>query len=85
MLVDLWVRTVPWRRAWHPTLIFLPVVSHAQRSLEGYSPQCHEESDMTEVTKHTHTPMLKGNPLQIENISKRRLDENLVKEFCLIC
>ena len=27
---------------------------HGQRSLGGYSPQCHKESDMTEVTYHTH-------------------------------
>ena len=25
-------------RAWHPTPVFLPRESHAQRSLEGYSP-----------------------------------------------
>ena len=28
---------------------------HEHRSLAGYSPQCHTESDTTEVTKHTHT------------------------------
>ena len=26
----------PWRRAWQPTPVFLPVESHRQRSLEGY-------------------------------------------------
>ena len=26
--------------------VFLPRESHGQRSLEGYSPQCHKESDM---------------------------------------
>ena len=83
MLVDPWVRKSPWRRGWQPTLIFLPVVSHGQRRLEGYSPYCHEESDMTEMTKHTHTHThthtLKGNPLPIENISKRRLEEKFGK------
>ena len=29
---------VPWRRAWQPTLVFLPGESHGQRSLAGYSP-----------------------------------------------
>ena len=27
----------PWRRAWQPTLVFLPRESHGQRSLVGYS------------------------------------------------
>ena len=27
---------------------------HGQRSLIGYSPWGHKESDMTEMTKHTH-------------------------------
>ena len=27
-----------WRRQWQPTPIFLPVKSHGQRNLEGYSP-----------------------------------------------
>ena len=33
-----------------PTPIFLPGESHGQRSLAGYSPWSHKESDMTEVT-----------------------------------
>ena len=30
-----------------PTPVFLPRESHRQRSLVGYSPQGHKESDMT--------------------------------------
>jgi len=30
-----WVGKIPWRRAWQPTLVFLPGESHAQRSLVG--------------------------------------------------
>ena len=33
-----WVEKISWRRAWQPTLVFLPEESHGQRSLEGYSP-----------------------------------------------
>ena len=29
-----WVRKIPWRRSWQPTLVFLPGKSHGQRSLE---------------------------------------------------
>ena len=51
---DPWVRTIPWRRKWQPTPVFLPGESHGQRSLEGYNPQSHKDSDMTEqLTTHT--------------------------------
>ena len=33
---DLWIRNIPWRRKWQPTLIFLSGESHGQRSLAGY-------------------------------------------------
>ena len=32
------VRKIPWRRKWQPTPVFLPEISHGQRSLVGYSP-----------------------------------------------
>jgi len=35
---NLWVRKIPWRRAWQPTLLFLPGKSQGQRNLVGYSP-----------------------------------------------
>ena len=34
---DPWVRKIPWRREWQPTLVFLPGESHGQRSLAGYT------------------------------------------------
>ena len=37
-----------WRRKWQPTPVFLPGESHGQRSLAGYSPWGHKESDPTE-------------------------------------
>ena len=61
---DLWVRKIPWRRKWQPTPVFLPGKFHGQRSLAGYSPGSHKESDMTErlrtcicvcIYVHTHT------------------------------
>ena len=39
-----WVRKVPWRRAWHPTPVFLPGKSHEHRSLVGCSPWGLKES-----------------------------------------
>ena len=49
---DPWVRKIPWRRKWLPTPVFLPRKSHEQRTLAGYRPESHKESDMTEVTEH---------------------------------
>ena len=45
---NLWIRKIPWRWAWLSTPVFLPEESHGQRSLVGYSPWGHKESDMTE-------------------------------------
>ena len=44
---DPWVRKIPWRRKWKSTPIFLLGKSHGQRSLAGYTPWGHRESDMT--------------------------------------
>ena len=45
---DPWVGKIPWRREWLPTPVFLPGKFHGHRSLEGYSPWDHKQSDMTE-------------------------------------
>ena len=45
-----WVRKIPWRRKWQPTPVFLPSISHTQRSLMGYSSWDVTESDTTEHT-----------------------------------
>ena len=47
---DPWVGKIPWRRAQQPTPVFLPGELHGHRSLMGYSPQRHKESDTTEAT-----------------------------------
>ena len=49
---DPWVGKIPWRRKWQPNPVFLPGKSHGQRSLVGYSPWGHKESDMTEQLTH---------------------------------
>ena len=45
-----WVGKIAWRRTWQLTPVFLPGKYHGQRSLVGYSPYGHRESDMTEAT-----------------------------------
>ena len=44
-----------WRRKWHPTPVLLPGKSHGWRSLVGYSPWGHKESDTTERLHFTFT------------------------------
>ena len=41
------VQTIPQRSKWQPTPVFLPGESHRQRSLVGYRPDGHKESDTT--------------------------------------
>ena len=45
---DFWVGKIPWRRKWQPAPVSLPGKFHGRRSLAGYSPWGHKESDMTE-------------------------------------
>ena len=45
---NIWVGKIPWKRKWQPTLVFLPGESHGQRTLAGYSPWGHKESDVTD-------------------------------------
>ena len=42
------VGKIPWRREWLSTSVSLLGEFHEQRSLVGYSPFSHKESDMTE-------------------------------------
>ena len=51
---DVGVRKIPWNRTWQPAPVFLPGKLHGQRSLVGYSPWDHKESDMTEQLTYTH-------------------------------
>ena len=50
MQVNPWAKKIPWRSKWQPTPVLLPGKSHGQRSLAGYSPKGHKQSDETEHT-----------------------------------
>ena len=43
-----WVKQTLWRRKWQPTSVYLLGEFCGQRSLAGYSPWGHKESDKTE-------------------------------------
>ena len=64
------------RRQWHPTPVLLPGKSHRWRSLVGYSPWGHTESDTTERL-HFHFSLSctgegNGNPLQCSCLENPR-------------
>ena len=50
---DPWARKIPWRKEWLLTPVFLFGEFHGQRSLAGYRPWGHKESDITEQLIHT--------------------------------
>jgi len=52
---SLWVWKILWRRKWQPKPVLFPGESHGQRSLAGYSPNGHKESDTNEATEHSCT------------------------------
>ena len=64
-------KSIPWRRKWQPTPVFLPGESHEQRSLAGYSPRGrrvgHDWSDLAHT--HTHTQI---NPSIVRYVLKQR-------------
>ena len=53
---NLWVRKIPWRRAWQPSPVFLPGESQGQRNLVGYSPGGRTEGASHNLACH-HTPL----------------------------
>ena len=64
------------RRQWHPTPVLLPGKSHGWRSLVGWSPWGHKESDTTERL-HFHFSLSRigegnGNPLQCSGLENPR-------------
>ena len=65
---EMWVRSLGWEDTLKKEMathsVFLPGKSHGHRSLAGYGPRGHKESDRTEcmhvhahVHTHTHTRM----------------------------
>ena len=48
---DPWVGKLPWRWKWQSSLVFLPGISHGQRSLVGYSSWGHKRVGHDLATK----------------------------------
>ena len=58
------IEKVTWNKRWQLAPVFLAGKSHGQRTREGYSPQCHKESDLTEYIQ-TH---IKANTFKYDHI-----------------
>jgi len=56
MWVRAWVGKIPWRREQLPLPVFLRGEFHGQRSLAGYRPWGHKESDTTEQLSLSNYP-----------------------------
>ena len=69
---DPWVGKIPWRMAWQPTPVVLPGESHGHRSLEGYRPQGHKESNTTEATQNAHTQVAIVKKSDTNSVAQRR-------------
>ena len=57
-----WVRKIPWSSKWQPTPVCLPGEFCGERSLAGYSPWGHKESDTTEWIILSHFPTVLFHP-----------------------
>ena len=79
-----WVRKIPWRRKWQPTLIFLPGKSHDHRSLVGYSPCGCKRAGQDLATKQQYR--LKQYLQLLSDRSEWNLtsDVNLLLKPCLV-
>ena len=80
-----WVRKIPGRK-FQSIPVFLPGKAHGQRSLAGYSPRGHKESDRTENTHiHTHTQkrIVSANNLPPSNLGKEA-DFNFEMVFLIV-
>ena len=63
----------PLEKEWLPTPVFLPGEFHVQRSLVGYSPQGHKESDMTEQLILRASKCIFSNGLWVAGILRFRI------------
>ena len=75
MLVGFLGREDPLGQAWQPTPVFLPGESRGQRSLVGYSPRGHKQSDTTEATEHAI--VLLTIRARLSGFTKRKTDNPL--------
>ena len=85
-----WVGTIPWRRKWQPTPLFLSGKAHEQRSLVGYSPWGHKRVGHDWVTKHSTALTIVGVHFKIvasyrTSVTKGHYRFEFISLFILLC
>ena len=82
-----WVGKISWRRKWQPTPVFLPEKSHGRRSLVGFSPRGHKESNRTRrLHFHFHGVRKCSNSILLQGavqFSKHHLLKRLFLPHCI--
>ena len=79
---DPWVGKISWRREWQPTPEFFPGEFHGQRSLVGYSPGGHKESDTTERLPSIFLPYQPRLSTECDGEMKTFLDTQYLRITC---
>ena len=51
LVIDPWVRKIPWSSKWQLTAVSFPGEFHGQRNLACYTPWGHKEKDLTECIR----------------------------------
>jgi len=69
-IINSWVRKIPWRRDRLPIPVFWLENLHGQKSLAGYSPWGHKESDMTQRLSTYKERKIKGGYMILHKIDE---------------
>ena len=77
---DSLIRKIPWRRKWQPAPVFLPVKSHRQGSLVGYSPRSCKGLDMIEWPNNKLLFSSQSYP----TMKEKKLQSNLFSNFSVV-
>ena len=77
---DPWIGKISYRGKWQPTLVFLLGKVHVQRSLVGYNPWGHKESDTTkQLSAHTVIKLVMKFCSVISSYELKRRKESIVR------
>ena len=68
---DPWVKKIPWRKAWHPTPLFLPGESHRQRRSAAVHGVAQSRTRSKQLSTHAHK-QLRTNDVVRERGAHRR-------------
>ena len=65
------IQVSPWGREWKPAPVFLPGISHGQRSLAGYSPRGRRVGHDRVCDCHSLTQVRRGSGITVASLAER--------------